>query len=299
MENNNIEFKNLSKEIITPKNQNILEVIKNIDNFLSKEKITTQDLYNNPFISMSPIKNKNTSAVKNNNIPNPFLPSTITTSQVSKNINSIQELSSISSSNEEFIYDSSKKPSLTSLESRNKIAELSDSLKNLSGELLLKFQEKNLLVPVEKKDDEKFKLFQMNKIKNKKLPKYKSVKKYNEENIETKKELNKILEYNSLKKKKLVYSHRKNLYLIIPFTSEFTNEEIKFPLFIDKDIGINEYWQQKMIESKVDEDAETDDEQTKLATTYCFKEVEEGVNIFVNEGDKIVRNKRFINGNIK
>ena len=298
MENNNIEFKKLSKEKITPKNQNILEVIKNIDNFLSKEKISTQDLYNNPFISMSPIKNKNTSAVKNNNFPKTNLPSTITTSQISKNINSIQELSSISSSNEKLIYDSSKKPSLTSLESRNKIEEFKSSYKNLPDEILLKIQEKNLLVPINKKNDEKFKLFQMNKIKNKKLPKFKSVKKY-EENTEKKNELNQILEYNQLKKKKLVYSYRKNLYLIIPFTSEITNEEINFPLFIDKDIGINEYWQQKMIESKVDEDAETDDEQTKLATSYCFKEVEEGLKLFINEGDKIVRNKKFINENIK
>ena len=298
MENNNIEFKNVTKEIITPKNQNILEVIKNIDNFLSKEKISTQDLYNNPFISMSPIKNKNTSAVKNNNFPKTNLPSTITTSQISKNINSIQELSSISSSNEKLIYDSSKKPSLTSLESRNKIEEFKSSYKNLPDEILLKIQEKNLLVPINKKNDEKFKLFQMNKIKNKKLPKFKSVKKY-EENTEKKNELNQILQYNQLKKKKLVYSYRKNLYLIIPFTSEITNEEINFPLFIDKDIGINEYWQQKMIESKVDEDAETDDEQTKLATSYCFKEVEEGLKLFINEGDKIVRNKKFINENIK
>ena len=298
MENNNIEFKKLSKEKITPKNQNILEVIKNIDNFLSKEKISTQDLYNNPFISMSPIKNKNTSAVKNNNFPKTNLPSTITTSQISKNINSIQELSSISSSNEKLIYDSSKKPSLTSLESRNKIEEFKSSYKNLPDEILLKIQEKNLLVPINKKNDEKFKLFQMNKIKNKKLPKFKSVKKY-EENTEKKNELNQILQYNQLKKKKLVYSYRKNLYLIIPFTSEITNEEINFPLFIDKDIGINEYWQQKMIESKVDEDAETDDEQTKLATSYCFKEVEEGLKLFINEGDKIIRNKKFINENIK
>ena len=296
MENNNLEFKNLSKEKITPKNQNILEVIKNIDNFLSKEKISTQDLYNNPFISMSPIKNKNTSAVKNNNFPKTNLPSTITTSQISKNINSIQELSSISSSNEKLIYDSSKKPSLTSLESRNKIEEFKSSYKNLPDEILLKIQEKNLLVPINKKNDEKFKLFQMNKIKNKKLPKYKSVKKYEEQNTEKKNELNNILNYNQLKKKKLVYSYRKNLYLIIPFTSE-SNEEINFPLFIDKDIGINEYWQQKMIESKVDEDAETDDEQTKLATSYCFKEVEEGLNLFINEGEKIIRNKKFINGN--
>ena len=298
MENNNIEFKKLSKEKITPKNQNILEVIKNIDNFLSKEKISTQDLYNNPFISMSPIKNKNTSALKNTNFPKTNLPSTITTSQISKNINSIQELSSISSSNEKLIYDSSKKPSLTSLESRNKIEEFKSSYKNLPDEILLKIQEKNLLVPINKKNDEKFKLFQMNKIKNKKLPKFKSVKKY-EENTEKKNELNQILQYNQLKKKKLVYSYRKNLYLIIPFTSEITNEEINFPLFIDKDIGINEYWQQKMIESKVDEDAETDDEQTKLATSYCFKEVEEGLKLFINEGDKIVRNKKFINENIK
>ena len=247
---------------------------------------------------MSPIKNKNTSALKNTNFPKTNLPSTITTSQISKNINSIQELSSISSSNEKLIYDSSKKPSLTSLESRNKIEEFKSSYKNLSDEILLKIQEKNLLVPINKKNDEKFKLFQMNKIKNKKLPKFKSVKKY-EENTEKKNELNQILQYNQLKKKKLVYSYRKNLYLIIPFTSEITNEEINFPLFIDKDIGINEYWQQKMIESKVDEDAETDDEQTKLATSYCFKEVEEGLKLFINEGDKIVRNKKFINENIK
>jgi len=296
MENNYSEFKNLTKEDITPKNENISEVINNINSFISKEKINNEDLYNNPFFSMSPMKNKNKSPAKN--FPMTISSTVLTTSQISKNINSIQELSSISSKSEKFIYNSSKKPSLTSLESRNKIADFSESIKNLPEDLLLKYQEKHLLVPINKKNDEKFKLLQINKIKNKKLPKFKSVKKYNEDQSEKQNEVNKILEYSSLKRKKFVYSLRKNLYLIIPFSSEYTDEVIKFPLFIDKDIGINEYWQHKMIESKVDEDAETDEEQTKLATAYCFKEVEEALNIFKNEGDKSIRNKKFIKGDI-
>jgi len=68
----------------------------------------------------------------------------------------------------------------------------------------------------------------------------------------------------------------------------------KFPVYRDNEIGINEYWQAPLIESKADEDIPTDDEQLMLAGHYTVNEISEAIEIFLYEGANCLRNKNYI-----
>ena len=137
-------------------------------------------------------------------------------------------------------------------------------------ELLLN-QEKNLPVPIEKKNDEKFKLMKMRQMKRKSFPANKSVRKYEDLENEYEKNLNTIVKYSTLKKKKITQSTKKIYSSYIEFKDKNNKKQI-FIVFSDRDIGIYEYWQNKIIESKNDEDIDTDNEQIKLAVSYSIGE---------------------------
>lgn len=189
----------------------------------------------------------------------------------------------------------SKKPSLSRIESRNKLKQFQeDQMKTepKSFEDLLEFQEKNLLVPLEKKNDETFKLLTMKKIKRKSLPLYKSAKKCEDINIETRKSLDAAIEYSIVKKKKIVHSTKKNLYIILTLYDNNGNEE-QFPLFKDNDIGIYEYWQAHIIESKVDEDIDTDDEQLEIANSFTTKELKDALDLIETKDTSIIENNKY------
>jgi hypothetical protein len=140
-------------------------------------------------------------------------------------------------------------------------------------ELLLN-QEKNLPVPIEKKNDEKFKLMKMRQMKRKSFPANKSVRKYEDLENEYEKNLNTIVKYSTLKKKKITQSTKKIYSSYIEFKDKNNKKQI-FIVFSDRDIGIYEYWQNKIIESKNDEDIDTDNEQIKLAVSYSIGEIKE------------------------
>ena len=140
-------------------------------------------------------------------------------------------------------------------------------------ELLLN-QEKNLPVPIEKKNDEKFKLMKMRQMKRKSFPANKSVRKYEDLENEYEKDLNTIVKYSTLKKKKITQSTKKIYSSFIEFKDKNNQKQIFF-VFSDRDIGIYEYWQNKIIESKNDEDIDTDNEQIKLAVSYSIGEIKE------------------------
>ena len=140
-------------------------------------------------------------------------------------------------------------------------------------ELLLN-QEKNLPVPIEKKNDEKFKLMKMRQMKRKSFPANKSVRKYEDLENEYEKNLNTIVKYSTLKKKKITQSTKKIYSSFIEFKDKNNQKQIFF-VFSDRDIGIYEYWQNKIIESKNDEDIDTDNEQIKLAVSYSIGEIKE------------------------
>lgn len=157
-------------------------------------------------------------------------------------------------------------------------------------ELLLN-QEKNLPVPIEKKNDEKFKLMKMRQMKRKSFPANKSVRKYEDLENEYEKDLNTIVKYSNLKKKKITQSTKKIYSSFIEFKDKNNQKQIFF-VFSDRDIGIYEYWQNKIIESKNDEDIDTDNEQLKLAVSYSIGEINEAF-------DYICKNKKdaFVNFN--
>lgn len=192
----------------------------------------------------------------------------------------------------------SKKPSLSRIESRNKLKQFQeDQMKSppKSFEELLEYQEKNLVVPIEKKNDENFKLLTIKKMKKKfLLPLYKSAKKYEDINIESRKSLDAAIEYSLVKKKKIVHSTKKNFYIILTLYDSDGNEE-QFPLFKDNDIGIYEYWQAHIVESKADEDIDTDDEQLEIANTFTSKELQDALLEIKTKGTSIIENNKYKN----
>ena len=161
-------------------------------------------------------------------------------------------------------------------------------------ELLLN-QEKNLPVPIEKKNDEKFKLMKMRQMKRKSFPANKSVRKYEDLENEYEKNLNTIVKYSTLKKKKITQSTKKIYSSFIEFKDKNNKKQI-FIVFSDRDIGIYEYWQNKIIESKNDEDIDTDNEQIKLAVSYSIGEIKEAFDfICKNKKDAFVNFNRYSN----
>ena len=146
---------------------------------------------------------------------------------------------------------------------------------------------------MKKKNDEKYKLLTIQKIKDK-FPPYKSAKRFDEEERKIfRNSLDEAEKYAILKKKKIIYSNKKDIFV---FVSLFNNndEEFKFPLFRDNDIGIYKYWQAKIVDSQVDEDDDTDDEQEKVAKYYCIKELKEAFEVLQDKGNKIVQNTKFL-----
>ena len=95
------------------------------------------------------------------------------------NISNISEnsLSDINSLNSNNIY-SKIKPRLSLKDSRTKIKQLREKLYSLSEEERLKEQENFLAVPLNKMNDEKYKLLKMHNLKKKSLPEYKSCTKF-------------------------------------------------------------------------------------------------------------------------
>ena len=72
------------------------------------------------------------------------------------------------------------------------------------------------------------------------------------------------------------------------------HDEVLFPLFTDKDIGIYEYWQAHIIDSKADEDVMTDNEQLTIASSYVAGEIKEAFEKIKKEGnDAFVNFNRF------
>ena len=181
----------------------------------------------------------------------------------------------------------SKKPRLSLKDSRTKIKQLRDKLYPLPEEERIKEQENLLPVPLNKMNDEKYKILKMHNLKRKNLPEYKSCAKYEEFYKPFENSLDKKNEYFLLKKKKGVYSSCKSLILEINLKNK--NNEKDFPLYRDQDIGIYEYWQVPLIESKIDEDNDSDEEQINLAKKVCNLDLSEGIQYIQKNGmDEII-----------
>lgn len=191
------------------------------------------------------------------------------------------DISSLSTAKMTNLTSLSKKPSLNSSESRFTVKKREDK----SLEEIIKKQKKNLIVPINRKDDEAFKLLTMKNIKKKCMPVYKSAKKI--EDIEARKELDSAIEYSIVKKKSITHSVKKNLYIIHRLYDD-DDKEYKFPLFKDADIGINEYWQNQIVESNEDEDIDTDEDVLDSAVACTLLELEEALNEVKEKGINVI-----------
>ena len=159
-------------------------------------------------------------------------------------------------------------------------------------EEIIKYQEKNLPVPLSKKDDEKYKILKMKQMKRLSMPFNKSVRKFAEDiEPQYEKEFRIHNAFSSMKKKKPVHSTRR-IYFSNFFLYKKKGETKAFMVFRDKDIGIYEYWQAHIHESHNDEDVETDDEQKKIARNFSISEVKEALEYINNNG-----NDAFVNFN--
>ena len=201
-------------------------------------------------------------------------------------INSIYNNSENSSSNNSKYFKNfipSKKPRLSLKDSRTKLKQLRDKLSpSLSEEQKIREQEKLLPVPLNKMNDEKYKLLRMHHLKKKSLPEYKSSTKFEDYYKPFEKTLEKKNDFFLLKRKKCIYSNTKNM--ILEFKLRNGQKEKNFPLYKDNDIGIYEYWEVPLIESKVDEDNDSDEEQINLAKKVCNLDLMEGIKYVQTNG---------------
>ena len=163
---------------------------------------------------------------------------------------------------------------------------------DLDFQELLEYQEKNLPIPIEQKDDENYKILKIKEMKRLSMPPYKSVKKYGEE-IEAKyeKDFRINIFYSSIKKKKPINSLKRLYSSNFPLNKNKKEIE-RFMIFRDKDIGIYEYWQAHLHEAHIDEDIETDDEQKIIARNFCISEIKQAFD-YIN----LNRNISFVNFN--
>ena len=275
----------------------------------------------NPFFSFSPEVNSKTNKFKqdsfsqdlnskknniNNNITNfstiyqTFSPSKqecINNNNENENTidNKIKDIYQNSFNNSEYLLSkNNKKPRLSLKESRTKLKQLRDKLYPLSESERIEAQEELLPVPLEKMNDEKFKILRMHKLKKASLPEYKSCEKYDnyyksfEDSIKAKND------FFLLKNKKPIYSNTKVMKLEISLKNK-KKEEKKFPLYKDQDIGVYEYWQAPLIESKIDEDIDSDEEQINLARKVCDLDLMEGIKYIQKNGIESIFNYRFKN----
>ena len=72
--------------------------------------------------------------------------------------------------------------------------------------------------------------------------------------------------------------------MILEFTLKNGKKEQSFPLYKDNDIGIYEYWEVPLIESKADEDNDSDEEQINLAKKVCNLDLMEGIKYVQQNG---------------
>ena len=163
---------------------------------------------------------------------------------------------------------------------------------DLDFQELLEYQEKNLPIPIELKDNENYKILKIKEMKRLSMPPYKSVKKYGEE-IEAKyeKDFRINIFYSSIKKKKPINSLKRLYSSNFPLNKNKKEIE-RFMIFRDKDIGIYEYWQAHLHETHIDEDIETDDEQKIIARNFCISEIKQAFD-YIN----LNRNISFVNFN--
>ena len=157
-------------------------------------------------------------------------------------------------------------------------------------EELLRYQENHLPVPLEKKDNENFKILKIKQMKRISMPPNKSVRKFAEDKEPFYEKDFRILNaFSTMKKRKPIHSTRRiysSNYALRKKNGTYEN----FMIFRDKDIGIYEYWQAHIHEARNDEDVETDEEQKNVAKNFCISEIKDAFEYIRNNGNDAFMN---------
>lgn len=146
-------------------------------------------------------------------------------------------------------------------------------------------------MPLDQKDNEKFKILKIKEMKRLSISSNKSVRREIEAKYE--KDFRIKNTFSTMKKKKPVHSLRR-LYSSSFVLKKNKKEKEYFMIVRDKDIGLYEYWLTHIHHAHIDEDAETDEEQKIVANNFCISEISEAFEyIKQNEANSFVNLNKY------
>ncbi len=168
--------------------------------------------------------------------------------------------------------------------------EISESQKTISESLLENFNNKSILIPREKKNDENYKLLAIKKVR-KHIFKHNKSTSHNDVLMDC--EPTSMLECKMFteKRKKLAHSVKKVYASEIFLTDPLTNQKHSFRIYQDVDIGMTSQWQQYIRTSQGDEDVPSDEEQIQRAERHNLEEFGQALHaIFVEKRHDLIQN---------
>jgi hypothetical protein len=162
----------------------------------------------------------------------------------------------------------------------------SDSSEADNGNLIRTFKSKAKIdIPLDKIDDEKFKIKELKKIR---APYFKDYKTLCKKDLKKKPVYN-PLEYGLLyhsKKRKVSHSVKRIYSNEIPFYSE--KEPVYFRIFNDTDIGFSKNWQKLIHELENDEDISSEDELINDASQHLQNELNDAIHKVCSDSDIVM-----------
>ena len=140
-----------------------------------------------------------------------------------------------------------------------------------------------LVIPIEKKDDEVFKLSTIKKIKKKSFPPFSSVKKLRKS--EWRKSLDNAIEFSRARRIGIVHSVKKFVFKVKTLYADSDNKRgFKFPMFYDNQIGIGREWQLPIKDMENEEDYNTDEEDLRYGEKSVVRDIKRGVRYVEENG---------------
>ena len=138
------------------------------------------------------------------------------------------------------------------------------------------------LIPIHLRDNENYKTILTKVIKN---PKIKTNKTFTKPDFCQIDNYNKLSpDFSLLVKRKKVKSLKK-IYIGDMRLKDNENKSVSFPFYRDEDVGVNEEWQDFIIEANIDEDCETEEEMISKLNEVVYNDLEEGINQLKNMTD--------------
>ena len=142
---------------------------------------------------------------------------------------------------------------------------------------------KMLVIPIEKKDDEVFKLSTIKKIKKKSFPPFSSAKKLRKS--EWRKSLDNAIEFSKARRIGIVHSAKKFIFKVKTLYADCGSKRPrKFPMFYDNQIGIGREWQLPIKGMENEEDYNTDEEDLRYGERTVVRDIKRGVRYVEENG---------------